>query len=377
AAGTDGLAHMFSDALPDQALIDAMVAGDVFVIPTLSVFQSIGVDDPVDTSLAADERLAPFLSSADLQSLQSPYHGFETLSLANASEGVALLHAAGVPVLAGTDAPNPGTAFGVSMHRELELLVEAGMSPSEALAAATSLNATVFGLDDRGRIAEGHSADLVLVDGDPTLDITATRAIVDVYRHGVPVDRAAYRAALDALREAAANQAEELAGSGSLLVSDFESGDLSVGFGNEWVATTDAQAGGDSTADIAVVEGGAADSGYSLQVSGVVGEAFELPWGGVMFMPGAAPFAPADLSSRPNLSFSARGDGSPLRIQLFCANTGQVPPEWAFETSDEWQQYEVDLGTVGDCDPTGVMAVIFSASQAGEYSFLLDDVVFR
>src|SRR5690606_9406157 len=203
AAGTDGLAHMFSDALPDQALIDAMVAGDVFVIPTLSVFQSIGVDDPVDTSLAADERLAPFLSSADLQSLQSPYHGFETLSLANASEGVALLHAAGVPVLAGTDAPNPGTAFGVSMHRELELLVEAGMSPSEALAAATSLNATVFGLDDRGRIAEGHSADLVLVDGDPTLDITATRAIIDVYRHGVLVDRAAYRADLDALREAA------------------------------------------------------------------------------------------------------------------------------------------------------------------------------
>src|SRR5690606_2472056 len=70
-------------------------------------------------------------------------------------------------------------------------------------------------------------------------------------------------------------------------------------------------------------------------------------------------------------------DGPPLRIQLFCADTGQVPPEWAFETSDEWQQYEVDLGPVGACDPSGLMAVIFSASQVGEYSFHLDDVVFR
>jgi imidazolonepropionase-like amidohydrolase len=71
------------------------------------------------------------------------------------------------------------------MHRELLLLTEAGLSAEEALAAATSVPARHFGLTDRGRIAPGLRADLVLVDGDPTRDITATRAIADVWRRGV------------------------------------------------------------------------------------------------------------------------------------------------------------------------------------------------
>ena len=45
--------------------------------------------------------------------------------------------------------------------------------------------------------------------------------------------------------------------------------------------------------------------------------------------------------------------------------------------TDEWQQYEVDLGTVGECNPSGVMAIIFSASQPGEYSFQIDDVALQ
>jgi imidazolonepropionase-like amidohydrolase len=71
------------------------------------------------------------------------------------------------------------------MHRELLLLTEAGLSAEEALAAATSVPARHFGLTDRGRIAPGLRADLVLVDGDPTRDITATRAITEVWRRGV------------------------------------------------------------------------------------------------------------------------------------------------------------------------------------------------
>ena len=66
------------------------------------------------------------------------------------AETVRRLKAAGVPILAGTDAINPGTAHGASIHRELELLVAAGLSPSEALAAATSVPAASFGLSGRG-----------------------------------------------------------------------------------------------------------------------------------------------------------------------------------------------------------------------------------
>src|SRR5690606_18386256 len=190
-----------------------------------------------------DARLAPFLSPTDLQSLSNPFTDFPQLAYSNARDGVQMFHEAGIRILAGTDAPNPGTAFGASMHRELELLVQAGLSPAEALAAATTVNADTFGLDDRGHIEPGMAADLLLVRGDPTANITDTREIVAVFKSGVPADRDAYQQALaDAqaqAEDAAAEQAELMEGEGPLLVSDFEAGDTSVGFGQQWQPTTD------------------------------------------------------------------------------------------------------------------------------------------
>ncbi|WP_308217752.1 amidohydrolase family protein [Streptantibioticus silvisoli] len=97
-------------------------------------------------------------------------------------ESVRLLHRAGVPVPAGTDANDAGGVpfgprHGESLHHELELLVRAGLSTAEALRAATALPARHFRLPDRGAVAPGPRADLALVDGDPIADIRATRAI--------------------------------------------------------------------------------------------------------------------------------------------------------------------------------------------------------
>ena len=97
---------------------------------------------------------------------------------------------AGTTLLAGTDPPNATAVHGVSLHRKLELLVACGLSPAQALAAATKSTADVFHLNDRGRIVPGRRADLVLVRGDPTRDITATRDILRVWRLGVEFDRA-------------------------------------------------------------------------------------------------------------------------------------------------------------------------------------------
>jgi imidazolonepropionase-like amidohydrolase len=95
-----------------------------------------------------------------------------------------------VTLLAGSDASNPATAHGASLHRELELLVTAGLRETEALAAATSVPAERFRLSDRDRIAVGLQADLVLVEGNPMKDITVTRSIVAIWRQGARVDRA-------------------------------------------------------------------------------------------------------------------------------------------------------------------------------------------
>ena len=111
------------------------------------------------------------------------------LKLAHAQAAVGALRRAGVPVLAGTDAPSPGLAHGLSLHRELELLVLSGLTPSEVLSSATSEPARAFGFHDRGRIAEGLRADLLLVNGDPTVDIRATRDIVGVWKLGVQYAR--------------------------------------------------------------------------------------------------------------------------------------------------------------------------------------------
>ncbi|WP_433667238.1 amidohydrolase family protein [Nocardia sp. CA-136227] len=88
---------------------------------------------------------------------------------------------------------NPGVpmnpAFGASLHHELELLVAAGLSPAEALHAATAGPAERFGLADRGAVAPGLRADLVLLEGDPLTDITATTRIRRIWSAGTPVPR--------------------------------------------------------------------------------------------------------------------------------------------------------------------------------------------
>jgi imidazolonepropionase-like amidohydrolase len=114
---------------------------------------------------------------------------------ASATASVTALHKAGVPVLAGTDANDSplipgGVPHGMSLHRELELLTGAGLSPVDALRAATVTPATVFGLADRGVIGPGKRADLVLLDGDPLADIRATRSIRRIWIGGIEIEPA-------------------------------------------------------------------------------------------------------------------------------------------------------------------------------------------
>jgi len=103
---------------------------------------------------------------------------------------VRALHDAGVDILAGSDVSEPipilgGLAHGASLHHELQLLVQGGFTPVQALRAATSVPARRFSLTDRGRIVPGARADLLLVDGDPTITISDTLSARAVWRRGV------------------------------------------------------------------------------------------------------------------------------------------------------------------------------------------------
>ena len=189
-SGADGLVHIFGDREPEPDLAPLLAHRNAFVVPTLSVSESLtGVAS--GRSLTTDPRLVLFLRPDEVANLR---RAFATLPgapnrLGHSFAAVQRLRAARVAILAGSDAPNPGTAHGASLHREMELLVEAGLSPVEALAAATSAPARAFGLADRGRSARGFRADLVLVRGDPGQDITATRDILRIWKGGHPVER--------------------------------------------------------------------------------------------------------------------------------------------------------------------------------------------
>jgi imidazolonepropionase-like amidohydrolase/ABC-type multidrug transport system permease subunit len=95
---------------------------------------------------------------------------------------------AGVTVLAGSDAGNPGVFHGVGLIRELELLAQAGLPLRDVLAAATSRAANRLKQSSLGRISAGAVADLVVLDGDPTADVLAYRSVRSVYLGGRKLD---------------------------------------------------------------------------------------------------------------------------------------------------------------------------------------------
>ncbi|WP_432825672.1 amidohydrolase family protein [Dactylosporangium sp. CA-092794] len=170
AAGADALTHTPLDRPLDRTMADRMAAADRMLIPTLVMMEAL---------------TGPSTPPQMLTEWAMP-----GASYGSARASVAAAYRAGVPVLAGTDANTDAEApgdftFGDSLHHELELLVDAGLSTVDALRAATVLPAEHFGLTDRGVVAPGRRADLVLVDGDPLHDIRAVRSITRVWCGGI------------------------------------------------------------------------------------------------------------------------------------------------------------------------------------------------
>jgi imidazolonepropionase-like amidohydrolase len=194
-AGVDGLAHVWRRGGANAQIARRVAERGVFVSATLAI-----PDGHLDgrAGLLADPRFQGVLSDPLKEHLSRPFtprttgNGADELRASFDAHlaGVRSLHEARAKLLVGTDASaSTSAAHGISVHRELQLLTGAGLSPIEALRAATMNAANAFRLTDRGRIAAGRKADLVLVRGNPTADITATRDILRVWRSGVEFDR--------------------------------------------------------------------------------------------------------------------------------------------------------------------------------------------
>jgi hypothetical protein len=199
----------FADDAKERELIAALVAHKTKLDPTRVVIRNYS---QLLRGIKLDEPEARFLSPGLRATLWSSLEGrerstpeidkFAEEGLARALEFVKRAHAAGVPILAGSDTPNPYVVPGISLVEEVEELAKA-IGPEAALRSATLENARALGRADLGRIAPGTRADLVVLDEDPRKDARALRKIARVFVRGKEIDLAKLRDGLETIaREA-------------------------------------------------------------------------------------------------------------------------------------------------------------------------------
>jgi len=207
AAGVDGLVHLVRDVEMSDALIAQIVARNVYVNANMSSPRratQVGIPawlTPADPLL---KLLAETLSPELLAKLDATFRQRNPQAAADARERYAILErslrkldAAGAKVVLGADTGVEEHLFGLAEHLELQAMVDAGMSPAEALTAATRRAAEYLHLDDRGSLAPGKRADLLVLDASPLDDIANARRIARMFIGGVEVDRAALRAQIE------------------------------------------------------------------------------------------------------------------------------------------------------------------------------------
>jgi imidazolonepropionase-like amidohydrolase len=197
-AGVDVIAHSVRDQPVDAAFIQAMKAKGAFYIPTLDLDESqyVFAENP---AWMQDPFFTQAVDAALLRRWKSPFYAKEIeanpntvknkAAAAMGQRNVKTLFEVGVKVAFGTDSGAlPTRIQGFAEHRELQLLVQAGLSPMDAIVCATKNSAEVIGASDRGTLEAGKKADFLVLNGNPLDDIRNTTRIDRIYHHGRLVD---------------------------------------------------------------------------------------------------------------------------------------------------------------------------------------------
>lgn len=281
-AKVDVIAHSLQDREVDAETVELMKANGTTYAPTLAVYEPIkpGAPPPANPN---DPRL-----QSSLKKFGYALHNVKTL------------HDAGIQIALGTDAGMPGTPHGSSTLREMELLVQAGLTPSQALLAGTANSARAMNeLADRGTVEKGKRADLVLLNGAPWSNISDIRKVDQVFIDGKavfgplakPLEGNARRA-MPALKATA-------------LIDDFEG---KLGRTKLDTLRLDEMDGGHDRSEVVnqvVVRDGA---DHALLMAAQMAEK-EDPRAGVIFPLSRGSVEPVDASAFKGLRFEIRGDG--------------------------------------------------------------------
>lgn len=368
-AGADGLVHGFFESRIQDALLTELKNRDIFVIPTMAVHEAMSRHTANEKWLLNDSQIA--LDAVSRSNLAKSFSQFNIPASLydNMMANTAAMQQHGIRLFAGTDAPNPGTAHGISLSVELLLLQEAGLSVEAALRAATSLPATAFSLPERGFIKVGMRADLLLVENGHDL-LTLTRPL-QVWKNG-------YVLLGTGLTQASTAKALTLGTLADFSQSEMPTQGLAVS------ATSDEMMHGSSVAKLTWHP-----DGY-VQVHGNLSMDSQFPWAGVSYLPGASFEQGANFQQGNSISFDLRisataqdksvsatetAGAASIQIQLMIFTNGSMQPELRTLTiHDTWQSHSLKLSELSQTDTSQINMILWSAKQPGDFSFDIDNI---
>ncbi len=350
-AGVSALAHALQDKPVDAELLALIQPGETFYSPTLQTYEPVKpgqTPPPVDAGFAA--RQARFQLALD---------------------NVKAMHDAGILVVSGSDSGSSRNPHGPSTQREIELLVQAGLTPSEALVAATANGARLFRRADAGTIQPGKRADLVLIAGKPWTDISDIRKV----KRTIIAGRTVFEAALE--RPDLAETPPPLA-MASPLIADFERGDMRTAAGG--LVATDLDRNGERSWQIINVvprEGG----GHALLATAAMASRPDpkteivapLVRGGIQ---------PVDARRFAGVTLDLRGDGGTYTLAVMTPAGAWTAP---VQSSADWSAVSVDFSKLAPPAPGAqwkgddILAIRFRLERPAGASIWLeiDNLSFR
>lgn len=345
-AGVDVIDHGMGDLDADEEVIKLMKEKGTTYAPTLAVYEPRGRDilSPLLATVlnpAARGGMNPPLIPPQNPPLKPAVGSAENgdssrlRRWATLQKNTAALRQAGVRFGAGTDAGVTGTHHGWATLRELQLLVAGGLTPLEAITAATGNAAHALKLDnERGIIAPGKLADLVLVEGEPHKNIQDIERIKRVFLGGRELDREKLARDIAALgiTPLPAIKAQEL-------IDDFESASGRSSIDTLWVNSSDAGADASKMLFGKITR----EAGnHALSVTARMSEK-DRPFGRVNVPLSRGAIEPVDAREFRGVKFDVRGDGDyRLLVPTYNAATFQAP----FKAAPQWQTISIDFSSL-------------------------------
>jgi imidazolonepropionase-like amidohydrolase len=340
-SGVDVIAHGIGDRAADEELFKLMKVKGTTYAPTLAVYEPRGRDilTPLLGAVLAPAARQDFIPPQDppMRAADGSAENGDPPRVrrwAVLQNNTATLRKAGITFGVGTDSGVTGTHHGWATLRELQLLVAGGLTPLEAITAATGAAARAIKVDgDRGTIAPGKLADLVLVEGEPYKDIRDVEKIKRVFLGGREIDREelAREIAEPGRTPIPAIKAREL-------IDDFESANGRSSIDTLWVNSTDS--GVDATK---MIFGRVARKGgnHALSVTTRMSEK-DRALGRVDIPLSRGAIEPVDATAFRGVSFDVRGDGD---YQLIASAYGAPNFHAPFKASPQWRTIRIDFSS--------------------------------